>query len=151
MIGPSGKKWLVKYGWHAHFQNSKGSFTTGWIAFAIDNEFKVDNKHLFTITSPSSIIVKVLGMAKALSSVDDKVDEDDFQNDIKEEDVVNDEDYKEKDEEDKDEDDNDDVDDDDNKVIRLVSMNEEHSYQDDDSMVLINFDEDENNDELPKR
>ncbi len=90
-------------------------------------------------------------MAKALSSVDDKVDEDDFQNDIKEEDVVNDEDYKEKDEEDKDEDDNDDVDDDDNKVIRLVSMNEEHSYQDDDSMVLINFDEDENNDELPKR
>jgi hypothetical protein len=144
MIGPSGKKWLVKYGWCAHFQNPKGYFTTRWTAFAIDNEFKVDNKLLFIITSPFSIIMKVLGMAEALSSVDDKVDEDDFQNDIKEEDVVDDEDYK-------DEDDEDDVDDDDNKVIRLVSMNEEHSYQDDDSMVLISFDKDEDDDELPKR
>ncbi len=60
--------------------------------------------------------MKVLGMAKALLSVHDKVDEDDFENDVKEEDV-DDEDYKKKDDED-------DVDDDDDKVIRLVSMNE---------------------------
>ncbi|CAK9205204.1 unnamed protein product [Sphagnum jensenii] len=149
MTSPSGKKWLVKYGWHAHFQNSKGYFTTGWIAFAIDNELKVDKKLLFTITSPSSIIVKVFGMVEALSNVDDKVDEDDFENDIKEEDIADDEEYKEKDEEDKDEVDEDD--DDDDKVVRLLNMNEKHSYQDDDSMVLINFDEDEDDDELPKR
>jgi hypothetical protein len=51
-------------------------------------------------------------------------------------DIVNDEDYKEKDE-----DDEDDVDDDDDKVVRLTSKNENHSYQNDDSMVLISFDD----------
>jgi hypothetical protein len=87
-------------------------------------------------------------MAKALSSVNDKVvDEYDFENDVKEEDV-DDEDYKKQD---KDEDDEDDVDDDDDKVIRLVSMNEKHFCQDDYSMVLISFDKDENDDELTKR
>ncbi len=147
MTSPSGKKWLVKYGRRAHFQNSNGYFTIGWIAFVIDNELKVDDKLLFTITSPSSIIVKVFGMVEALLNVDDKVDENDFENDIMEEDIVDDEEYKEKDEEDKDEDDKDD----DDKVVRLLNMNEKHFYQDDDSMVLNNFDEDEDDDELPKR
>jgi hypothetical protein len=68
---------MVKYGWRAHFQNSKGYFTIGWIAFAIDNELKVDNKLLFTITSSSSIIVKVLGTTKVMLNVDDKVNERD--------------------------------------------------------------------------
>ncbi len=104
---------MIKYGWHAHFQNSKGYFITRWIAFAVDNEFKVDNKLLLTITSPSNIIVKVLGMAKAMLSVDDKVDKDDYKNDTKEEDIIDDEDYKEKDKDD--------------KVVRLASKNEEHS------------------------
>ncbi len=131
-------KWLIKYGWRAHFQNSKGYFTTGWTTFAIDYEFKIDNK-LFTITSPSNIIVKVLGTIEAVLNANDKVDEDDFENDTKEEDIVDDEDYEEKDE--------DDVDD---KVVKLASMNEEHSYQDDDSMVLISFNEDEDDEELPK-
>jgi flagellar hook protein FlgE len=129
---------LIKYGWRAHFQNSKGYFTTGWTTFAIDYEFKIDNK-LFTITSPSNIIVKVLGTIEAVLNANDKVDEDDFENDTKEEDIVDDEDYEEKDE--------DDVDD---KVVKLASMNEEHSYQDDDSMVLISFNEDEDDEELPK-
>ncbi len=102
---PSGRQWSVKYGWHAHFHNSKDYFTIGWITFAVDNELKVDNKLLFTITSPSNILVKVLGMVEVVSSVDDKVDEDDFDNGINEEDIINDEDYKDKDEEDKDEDD----------------------------------------------
>jgi hypothetical protein len=127
MISPSGKEWLVKYGWCAHFQNSNGYFTTRWTTFVVDNEFKVDNKLFFTITSPSSISVKVIGTRKVMLSVDDKVDEDDSKNDIEEEDIVNDEDYKEKDEEDKDENDEDDVvddDDDDDKVIRLTSKNE---------------------------
>jgi hypothetical protein len=61
MTGSSGKKWSIKYGWRAHFQNSNGYFTIGWTTFAIDNELKVDNKFLFTITSPSTIIVKILG------------------------------------------------------------------------------------------
>jgi hypothetical protein len=55
-----------EYGWRAHFQNSRGYFTTEWIAFAIDNELKVDNKLLFTITSPSNIVVKVLGTAETV-------------------------------------------------------------------------------------
>jgi hypothetical protein len=108
MTYPSGKKRLVKYGCHAHFQNSKGYFTIGWIAFAVDNEFKVDNNLFFTVTSPSSIIVKVLRSTKTMLSVDDKVDKDDSENDIEEEDIVDDEDYKEKDEDDDDDDDDDD-------------------------------------------
>jgi hypothetical protein len=28
MTCPSGKEWLVKYGWHVHFQNSWGYFIT---------------------------------------------------------------------------------------------------------------------------
>ncbi len=135
----NGKEWPIKYGWCAHFQNYKGYFTTRWIAFAIDNELKVNNKFLFTITSPSNIIVKVLGMAEAMLSVDDKVDKDDYENDIKEEDIVDDENYKEKNEDD--EDDNDD------KVVKLASKNEEHSYQENDSMVLISYDEDEDKDD----
>jgi hypothetical protein len=95
------------------FKITRFYFTTKWTMFAIDNEFKVDNKLLFTITSPSSIIVKVLGMAKAMLSVDDKVDKDDYKNDTKEEDIIDDEDYKEKDKDD--------------KVVRLASKNEEHS------------------------
>jgi hypothetical protein len=39
--------------------------------------------------------VKILGTTKVMLSADDKVDEDDFENDIEEEDIVNDEDYKE--------------------------------------------------------
>ncbi len=128
-----------KYGWRAHFQNSKGYFATGWTTFAIDYEFKIDNKLLFTITSPSYIIVKVLGTIEAVLNANDKADEDNFENDTKEEDIVDDEDYEEKDE--------DDVGD---KVVKLASMNEEHSYQDDDSMVLISFNEDEDDEELPK-
>jgi hypothetical protein len=147
MIGPNGKKWPIKYGWHAHFQNSKGYFIIGWITFVVDNELKVENKLFFIITSPFSIIVKVLGMVEAMLSANDKADENDFENDIKEEYIINDENYKEKDEKDKDEDD---VDDDDDKVVRLASKNEKHSYQDDDSMVLISFDENENDKELPK-
>jgi hypothetical protein len=121
-----GKVWVV-----CMFQNSKGYFTTGWIAFPVDNELKVDNKLLFTITSPFNIIVKVFWMEKVVLSVDYKVDEDDYDNDIEEEDITNDEDYKEKD---KDEDDKNDVDDDDDKVVRLVSNNEEHSYQTNDKL-----------------
>ncbi|CAK9276982.1 unnamed protein product [Sphagnum jensenii] len=60
-----------------------------------------------------SITVKVLGTIKAVLSVDDKANEDDFENDAEEEDIINDKDYKEKDE--------DDVDDDD-KVVKLVKM-----------------------------
>jgi hypothetical protein len=66
MTCPSGKEWQVKYGWCAHFQNSKGYITTRWIAFVIDNELKVDNKLHFAITSLSSIIVKVLRSAKVM-------------------------------------------------------------------------------------
>ncbi len=69
-------------------------------------------------------------MIEAVLNADVKANEDDFENEIEEEDIVDDE--NQKDEEDKDEDD---VDDD--KVVRLTSKNEEHSYQDDDSMVLI--------------
>jgi hypothetical protein len=141
------KEWLVKYGWHAHFHNSKGYFTIGWIAFTIDNELKVDNKLLFTITSSSNIIVKVFGTAEVVLSVDDKANEGDSKNDIEEEDIVDDEDYKVKDEEDKDEDD---VDDDDDKVVKLRSKNEEHSYQDDDSTVLISSNKDKDDEKLPK-
>jgi hypothetical protein len=97
---------------------SKSYFTTGWTAFIVDNELEVDNKLLFTITSPSSIIVKVFGSAEAMLSVDHKVDKDDYDNDTKEEDIVDDEDYKEKDKDD----------DDDGKVVRLTSKNEQHSY-----------------------
>jgi hypothetical protein len=68
--------------------------------------------------------VKVLGTIEVMLNVDDKVDEDDSHNDIEEEDIINDEDYKEKDKEDKHEGGEDDVDD---KVVRLISMNEEHS------------------------
>ncbi len=69
-------------------------------------------------------------------NVDDKADEDDFENDTNEEDIVDDEDYKEKDKDDKD-----DVDDDDDKVVKLASKNEKYSYQKDDfNMVLIYFD-----------
>ncbi|CAK9265604.1 unnamed protein product [Sphagnum jensenii] len=128
MTSPSGREWSIKYGWHAHFLNSNDHFTTGWIAVVVDIELKVDIKLFFTITPTSSILVKVLGMIEAMSSVDDKVDEDDYDNDIKEEDIIDDEYYKEKDEEEKDEDDEDDVDDDDDdKVVRLISMNEKHS------------------------
>ncbi len=107
----------------------------------VDNELKVDNKFLFTITSPFSIIVKVLGSAKAMLSVDDKANKYDFENDNEEEDIVNDENYKEKDEDD---------DDDDDKVVKLASKNEDHSYQEDDSMVLISFDENKDDEKLPK-
>jgi hypothetical protein len=55
MTCPNGKEWLVKCGWQAHFQDSRGYFTTRWIAFAVDNELKVDSKLLFTITSLSKI------------------------------------------------------------------------------------------------
>jgi hypothetical protein len=137
MTHSSGKKWPVKYGWHAHFQNSRGYFTTRWIAFPVDNELKVDNKLLFTITSPSNIIVKVLRSTKAMLSANDKANKNDFKNDIEEEDIVDDEDYKENDE-------------DDDKVVKLASKNEEDSYQKDDSMVFISFDKDEDDEELPK-
>jgi hypothetical protein len=60
----------------------------------VDNELKVDNKLIFTITSPFNIIVKVLGTVKAMLSANDKVDKDDFDNDTQEEDIVDDEDYK---------------------------------------------------------
>ncbi len=141
MTRPSGKERLIKYGWHAHFQNYMGYFTTRWIAFIVDNELKVDNKFLFIITSTFSIIVKVFGTAKSLLSADDKADKDDFENDTKEEDIVYDDDYKEKNE-----------DDDDDNVVRLACKIEKHSYQEDDSMVLISSDEDENEDDqkLPK-
>jgi hypothetical protein len=142
MTCPSGKEWSIKCRWCAHFQDSRGYFTIGWITFAVDNEFKVDNKLLFTITSPSRIIVKVFGTVEVVLNVDDKANEDDSENDIEEEDIIDDEDYKEKDEEDKD-------DDDDDKVVRLASKNEKHFYQDD-SMVLISSNENENDEELPK-
>jgi len=142
MTSPSGKEWSVKYQWHAHFQDFNGYSTSGWIAFVVDNELKVNNKLLFTITSLSIIIVKVLGTIEVMLNVDDKVDEDNYDNDIEEEDIIDDEDYKEKDEEDKHEDEEDEEDDVDDKVVRLISMNEKHSYQNDDSMVLINFEED---------
>jgi hypothetical protein len=131
----AGKIWVA-----CPFQNSRGYFTTGWIAFAIDNELKVDNKLLFIITSPFSIIVKVLGSAKAMLSADDKVDKNDYENDTEKEDIVDEDDYKEKDKDD----------DDDGKVVKLASKNEEHFYQEDNSMVLINFDEDEDDEKLPK-
>ncbi len=99
------KEWLVKYGWCAHFRNSRHCFTIGWIAFAVDDELKVDNKLLFKITSPSNIIVKGFGKAEAVWNVDDKVDIDDYENDTKEEDIVDDEDYKHKDKDDEDDDD----------------------------------------------
>ncbi len=85
-------KWLIKYGCCAHFQNSKGYFTTRWTTFTIDNELKIDNKLLFTITSPFNIIEKILGTIKTMLNVDDKADEDDFEDDIKEQDIVDDED-----------------------------------------------------------
>ncbi len=110
---------MVKYGWRAHFENSRGYFTIGWTTFAVDNELNVDNKLLFTITSPFNIIVKVLGMVEIMLSVDDKADENDYENDTEEEDIVDDEDYEEKDE-----DDEDDADDDDDKVVKLTSKNE---------------------------
>jgi hypothetical protein len=66
--------------------------------------------------------VKVLGMAEAMFSVDDKVDKDDYENDIKEEDIVDDENYKEKNE-----DDEDDEDDNDDKVVKLASKDDEKS------------------------
>ncbi len=115
MTCPSGKEWPVKCGWHAYFQDFRGYFTTRWTTFAINNELKVDNKLLFMITSPSKIIVKVLGMTNAMLSANDKANEDDSENDTKEEDIIDDEEDKEKDEEDKDKDDEDDVDDDDDK------------------------------------
>jgi len=93
MTSPSGKEWLVKYRWHAHFQDSNGYSTSGWIAFVVDNELKVNNKLLFTITSLSIIIVKVLGTIEVMLNVDDKVDENNSDNDIEEEDIINDEDY----------------------------------------------------------
>jgi hypothetical protein len=68
-----GKIWV-------HFENSRGYFTIGWTTFVIDNEFKVNNKLLFTITSPFSIIVKVLGTTETVLSVDDKANKDDFEN-----------------------------------------------------------------------
>jgi hypothetical protein len=77
---PKWQKMVGKCGWHAHFLNSRGYFTIRWIAFAVDNELKVDNKLLFTITSPFSIIVKVFGTVEAVLSVDDKVDKNDFEN-----------------------------------------------------------------------
>jgi hypothetical protein len=127
------------------FQNSRGYFTTRWTTFAIDNEFKIDNKLLFIITSPFNIIEKVFGTIETMLNANDKVDEDDFENETNEEDIVDDEDYKEKDDEDKDEDDEDD-----DKVVKLTSMNEERFYQDDDSMVLISYNKDEDDEELPK-
>ncbi len=75
------QRWPIKYGWCAPFLNSKSYFTTRWIAFVIDNELKVDNTLLFTITSPFNIIVKVLGTVEAVLNVDDKVDKNDFEND----------------------------------------------------------------------
>jgi hypothetical protein len=118
-----------------------GYFTTRWIAFTVDNEFKVDNKLLFTIISTFSIIVKVFGMAKALLSANDKVDKNDFENDTKEKDIIYDDDYKEKNE-----------DDDDDNMVKLTSKIQEHSYHEDDSMVLISSDKDEDEDDekLPK-
>jgi hypothetical protein len=92
--------------------------------------------------------VKVLGMVKEVLSANDKANEDDSENDIEEEDIIDDENYMEKDEEDKEEDDEDNVDDD--KVVRLASKNEEHSYQTDDSMILISFNENEDDEKLPK-
>jgi hypothetical protein len=74
MTCPSGKEWSVKCGWCAHFQDSRGYFTTGWTTNAVDNELKVDNKLLFTITSPFRIIVKVLGTIKIVLSANDKAD-----------------------------------------------------------------------------
>ncbi len=97
---PSGKKWPIKYGWHAHFQNSRGYFTIGWITFAIDNELKVDNKLIFTITSPSNIIVKVFMSSKVVLSDDNTYNRNDFKNGIEKEDIVDDEDYEENDEDD---------------------------------------------------
>ncbi len=127
-----------KYGW-----NSRGYFTIGWTTFVVDNEFNVDNKLLFTITSPSSIIVKVFGTIETMLNVDDKANKNDYDNVTKEEDIINDEDYKEKDE--------DDVDNDDDKVVKLTSKNQEHFYQEDDfGMVLISSDKDEYGEELPK-
>ncbi len=110
MTHPSGKKWSVKYGWHAHFQNSRGYFTTRWITFAVDNELKVDNKLIFKITSPSNIIVKVFKSTKVVLSADDTFNKNDFKNDIEGEDIVDDEDHKENDE-------------DDDKVVRLANKN----------------------------
>jgi len=60
--------------------------------------------------------VKVLRTTKVVLNVDDKVNKNDYDNDIKEEDIIDDESYKEKDEDDKN--------DDDEKVVRLTSMNE---------------------------
>jgi hypothetical protein len=69
--------------------------------------------------------VKVFGTTKVVLNADDKVDKNDFENDIEKEDIVDDEDYKEKDKEDKDEDhEDDDDDDDDDKVVRLINKNE---------------------------
>ncbi len=51
-----------------------GISTTGWTAFAVANKLKVDNKLLFTITSQSIIIVKVLRSTKVVLSADEKVD-----------------------------------------------------------------------------
>ncbi len=73
-------------------------------------------------------------------NVDDKANKNDYEN---EEQIINDEDYKEKDE--------DDVDNDDDKVVKLTSKNEEHSYQEDDfGTVLINSNKDKYGEELPK-
>ncbi len=116
MTHPSGKECPVKYGWRIHFHNSRGYFTTRWIAFAIDYELKVDIKFLLTITSPFNIVVKVLGTIEAMLSANEKVDKDDSKNDTEEEDIIDDEDYKEKDKDDED-------DDDDDKVVKLASKN----------------------------
>jgi hypothetical protein len=35
-------------------------------------------------------------------------------------------------------------------VVKLTNNNEEHFYQEDDSMVLISFDKDEHDKKLPK-
>ncbi len=60
-------------------------------------------------------------MAKAMLSVDDKVNEDDYDNDIKKEDIINDKYQKDEDKEEKDENDEDNVVDDNDNVVRLVS------------------------------
>ncbi|CAM6075071.1 unnamed protein product [Sphagnum tenellum] len=86
--------------------------------------------------------MKVLGTAKAMLSANDKVDKNDYDYDIEEEDIVDDEDYKRKDEDDEDHDDD--------KVVKLANKNEEHFYQKDDSIVLISFDKDKNDEKLPK-
>ncbi len=85
---------------------------------------------------------KFLGRQRQCGVLITQVDKDDSKNDTEEEDIVDDEDYKQKDE--------DEEDDDDDKVVKLASKNEKHFYQEDDSNVLINFDKDKDDEELPK-